>query len=219
MSLSNLTVYLDAGHGDVVNNIYRTFPQDGKYYHFQENGKRIFSAYEGQTNRIYAKLLETELKKLGCDVVNVYHNTNDTTNIQRANLANLDYQRKVFADKTRTRKYLMLSIHSNAFSNSFEGTGTSANGIELWTTPGHTQSDVFAKFWEDELVKELRLFDIRFRGEKEENFTILFLTQMPAVLVENLFFTNLREARLLLDRGYQNAFTKATVQAIQSFAK
>lgn len=218
IDLSNLTIYLDPGHGDLVNGNYRTFPQDGKFYHFTENGKRVFSAYEGQTNRIFARLIETELRKLGADVVNVYHPTNDTTNIQRANLANLDYQRKVFADKTRKRKYLLLSIHSNAFSNSFEGIGTNANGIEFWTTPGHTQADVFAKLWEDELAKELKPFNIRFRGEKEENFTILFLTQMPAALVENLFFTNLREARLLLDRNYQISFTKGTIEAIKKYA-
>lgn len=218
MDLSNLTIYLDAGHGDFVNGVYRTFPSDGKYYHFTQNNSRIMSAYEGQTNRIYARLLESELQKLGCDVVNVYHRTNDSLNTQRANIANSDYQRKVFSDKTRKRKYLLLSIHSNAFANSFEGVGTNANGIEFWTTPGHTQADVFAKLWEDELVKELQPFNIRFRGEKEENFTILFLTQMPAALVENLFFTNLREARLLLDRNYQNSFTKGTIEAIKKYA-
>lgn len=215
--MKKLTVYLDAGHGDFANGVYRTFPQDGKYYNFVENGKRILTAYEGQTNRMFTKSIEAELRKLGVDVVNVYHNINDTTNVQRANLANLDYQRKVFAD--RTREFLLLSIHSNAFANSFEGTGTTANGIEFWTTPGHTKSDDFAKIWEDKLKVGLKPFNVNFRGEKEENFTILFLTQMPAVLVENLFFTNLREARLLLDSNYQKAFVKATIEAVIDYAK
>jgi N-acetylmuramoyl-L-alanine amidase len=222
-NMSNLIIYINAGHGNFVNGKYLTFPSDGKYYHFKDkNNNIVHSAYEGQTNRMFANKVFDKLKSQGFEVVKTYQENNDLDNISRCSIANTHFMTR--KAKNLNTKGLWVSFHSNAFANSFEGQGTAAEGIELWTSPGDTLSDKFATIWANEMKSILSKYKIPLRTDlsdndidKEANFTELVGTLMPAVLIENLFFTNLKEAKLLLDADYQNEVVNATVEAVLKY--
>lgn len=225
--MKDFVIYLNAGHGnyDPKTKTYHTFKEDGKYYIFKNAlGDIEHEAYEGQTNRLFADMLAKELEKLEIKVVKTYDPMYDLANFTRIGIANAEFTK----GKAKSPKLqgLWVSFHSNAFSQSFEGQGTEAQGIEFWTTKGQTKSDTFAQIWYNNMQKVAKDYGLKMRADfsdgdadKEENFYELFGTLMPAVLIENLFFTNLREAKLLHNPNYQIDVVQATTNAILEYAK
>ncbi len=59
--------------------------------------------------------------------------------------------------------------------------------------------------------------EIRNRGVKQANFTVLQGARMPAVLVETAFLSNPSEEKLLVDDGFQNQIAECITQAVQRF--
>jgi N-acetylmuramoyl-L-alanine amidase len=148
----------------------------------------------------------------------------DTWNWQRTQKANTHFAISMQNRSRRTRKYLWLSLHSNAFASTFKGLSTSPRGIELFTSIGRTLSDRVASLILNELELALKPFSVPFRkdnsdgdGDKEAGFEELIATAMPAVLIENLFFTNETDARLLLNENYQKAFTDGIIKALLQY--
>lgn len=221
--LSNLTLYVNAGHGglDSAGN-YRTFAHDGKHYEIVDNaGSTIMRNFEGVTNRIFATLIMDKARKLGAEVIQIHENIIDTWNWQRTQKANKHYAVSMQDKSKRQRRYLWLSLHSNAFASTFKGLSTSPRGIEIFTSIGKTFSDDIASLIMKELENDLQVFNVPFRkdfsdrdGDKEANFEELVSTAMPAVLIENLFFTNETDAKLLLNKEYQTTFTDAVIKAL-----
>jgi N-acetylmuramoyl-L-alanine amidase len=91
-------------------------------------------------------------------------------------------------------------------------------------------SDIEFILWDvvqNEFIKESSLFaemvqktmsdgvDIRNRGVKQANFTVLQGARMPAVLIEIAFLSNPTEEKLLEDPGFQDEVAGAVVQAVQ----
>lgn len=224
--LKNLTLYVNAGHGgfDSAGN-YRTFAHDGKHYEIVDNaGKTIMRNFEGVTNRIFSKLIMDKARELGAEVIQIHEEVMDTWNWKRTQKANTHFAISMQNRSRRTRKYLWLSLHSNAFATTFKGLSTSPRGIELFTSIGKTFSDDIASLIMKELENDLKVFNVPFRkdnsdgdGDKEANFTELVATAMPAVLIENLFFTNETDAKLLLNPAYQKAFTDAIIKALLQY--
>jgi N-acetylmuramoyl-L-alanine amidase len=58
---------------------------------------------------------------------------------------------------------------------------------------------------------------IRNRGVKQANFTVLQGARMPAVLIETAFLSNPAEERLLVDEEFQSSVADGIVQAVQRF--
>ena len=54
-------------------------------------------------------------------------------------------------------------------------------------------------------------------GVKKGPFYVLFLSTMPAVLVEAGFLTNKTEARRLRDRGYVDAMAEQIAEALEAY--
>jgi N-acetylmuramoyl-L-alanine amidase len=131
---------------------------------------------------------------------------NDTPLPQLAFSAN-----KIHQDQAKKgKKCVLLSFHSNAAGNNFQGLGANARGVSFWTTRGITTSDKIADIWFDEHKKACGSM-ISYRqdlsdGDKdyEENFYIIYATSMPSVLIENLFFDNREDAKILITDDYQN---------------
>ena len=214
--LTNLVVYLNAGHGNFDGTTYHTFKSDGKFYHFLENNIKVFSAYEGETNRIFSNLLKNELEKRGAEVVLTYAPNFDMHNFQRLQIANTHFSQT----KKQGKKFIWFSLHSNAASANFEGEGTTASGIEIYTSNGASANSVnFADRFMLNIRPVITKYAVGNRGHKKAQFTELVGTQMPAVLIENLFFDNLREARLLKNLDYQTDFLNACMQNFEWYSK
>ena len=235
--LTNLVVYLNAGHGNFDGTTYHTFKSDGKFYNFTEGNKIIFSAYEGETNRIFANKIKEQLEKRGAEVVLTHLPTFDLHNFQRIQIANTHFQKAINESVgrrayrinvgteservvLRNKKFIWFSLHSNALSLANRGAGTTANGIEVFTSNNASQNSVsFANQFMQSIRPIFDKYKVANRGHKKAEFTELVGTQMPAILIENLFFDNLREARLLINETYQNDFCEACMSCFTWYSK
>ena len=127
--------------------------------------------------------LKEHLKQAGATVIMTRDKDVYPTLEERAALAN-----HLSAD-------IFISIHCNSFvTREMGGTET-----YIARTPS-AESIVLASEIQANLVNEIKLFD---RGVKYEEFSVLVNTEMPAVLVEVAFISNIEEAKLLADDGFQ----------------
>lgn len=193
---------LDAGHSGLDKN--------GKYLtgtakmHSFPNGTVI---YEGVINRAIAKLLYVKLEKADIDFALVYDDIEDTPLHERVSIADNVYR--------KDKRSVYLSIHSNAGGGS---------GFEIFTSPGQTKSDKVANIFCETYMKHFP--DYPFRSDKsdadadkEENFYVLRKTDCPSLLVENLFFDNLKEAEFLLSTQGQESIAECLFQSILNCEK
>jgi N-acetylmuramoyl-L-alanine amidase len=111
---------------------------------------------------------------------------------------------------------IYLSIHSDAMPDGVHGKGS---GFSIYTSKGQTASDVIGQIFCGVYADNLKQF--RFRQDRsdgdadmEEDFYVLRKTHCPALLVENLFFDNRREAEFLLSEEGRTAIADALFQAI-----
>lgn len=189
---------LDAGHGGMRGNLYTTSP--AKMYKFPDG----LTIYEGVVNRQITKILYTMLMTAQVDFSLVYDEVEDTSLKKRVDIAN-----RVHAKDPRC---FYLAIHSNAGPEA-------ANGLEVFTSLGVTKSDKFAEVFAEQYLIDLPEFKLRIDPsdgdkDKEANFYVNAYTNCPAVLVENLFFTNRKEAEFLLSPVGQVRIAKCLFNAI-----
>ena len=124
----------------------------------------------------------------------------------RASLAN-DYWLRNSKPKS-----MFISIHANAFSNS------SARGTETYIAKNASAtSKNFAKVLNNEIVKTMKELDVnaKDRGDKTENFTVIYKASMPSVLCEYAFYSNLDDLKIL--KNNRSELVEATVKAICSY--
>jgi N-acetylmuramoyl-L-alanine amidase len=166
---------------------------------------------EKQCNYYFAILLNEELCKLGVEEVlrTRYYDQHLSNNVNkdlrlRAYLAN-HHQVDAF-----------ISIHCNAFNS------PTANGYEVFTSPGQTASDTLAT----EILHEMSLVlpDMRQRSDlgdgdpdKEARFSVLVNTTMPAVLIELGFLTNTNDVITLFTPGTPRTLARHIAKAIFSW--
>ncbi len=209
------TVYLNAGHGAIhpVTGKYMTHPRHGKFYIFEDKANEV--AYEGVLNRLFAEAFALEATALGLRVIKVYHPFLDLPNVARLAIANGDYL------KNKPVKSLWLSFHSNAFGMAGKGVSLSPRGFSLFTTEGETRADAIG----EKVLRAVKTlvppygFSVREDridgdGDFEANFDELYFSMMPAVLMENLFFTNFDDFALLRNASYQKDFAKVVADAV-----
>lgn len=201
MGKSNYLWLLDPGHGGI--------DADGNYTtglkKMYDHGD--FKIYEGEINREITLLLCGLLDEAGVRYVIIPDIIQDTPLSKRVQLADEYYR--------LNKDAIFLSIHSNA------GGG---HGNEIYTSPGQTKSDKIAQIFAE--VYQKNLSDMRFRkdesdhdDDKEAPFYVLRKTDCPALLVENGFFDNRKEAELLMSIEGQIAYAEALFDSIQTVEK
>lgn len=111
---------------------------------------------------------------------------------------------------------IFISIHANA-----AGDGVhfhSAEGFEVFTTPGETKSDKIATALATEF-KEMfpgakHRWDLTDKdADKEENFYVIKNTSCPAVLTETGFYTNEAEVAKMMTSDWRERVAQAHVNA------
>ena len=125
----------------------------------------------------------------------------------------------------RINKYgkdsILVSIHVNAASN---GEWTNARKWSVWTSVGQTKSDILAthifneaekKWGTDKVRKDISDGDVDY----EENFTVIYKSICPAVLVENFFMDNKDDYEYLCSPNSIYECSDVIVKGVQSYLK
>lgn len=164
---------------------------------------------EYEYNRRLGKEIGKQLTQLGINWCFTY-DTDDEEDLsltERANVANR--MSKIYGAKN----VLLISIHHNAAGNGKEF--NNAKGWEIYTTKGDTISDKYADVFLESAKNVLPQYGRKIRGHKEYNFTVIYKTVCPSVLIEYGFFTNKEEMEWLMSEEGLNAHTELTVDAIK----
>ena len=192
---------LDAGHSGLN-------PETGEY---QTKGKRspVFPSsskfagevlYEGVRNRQVVKCLAELLFENYIDYSIVSEDWRESSLSDRVAKAN-----KIAEDKDNC---IFISVHHNAYGKGWN----SAHGISTYHYPKSKKGYKLASVFQKQIVEEM---DWRSRGVKNANFYVLKYTSMPAVLTENGFMTNLKEAEVLMSDEGSYKVSLAHFEAIQ----
>lgn len=195
-SASGLVVLLDNGHAKSTS---------GKRSPLRDDGTRF---YEWEFNRDVVKRIASGLDKLGIKYhILVPENDKDIALTERANRANK------YCKEYGTKNCFFISVHSNAFGDGKKW--ETPGGWSVWTTVGGTKSDEYGKVLYDVAEEKLKPYGFSCRDGKvqgngnegpdyESNFTVIYKTWCPAILTENLFYTNKKECEwLMTDKGRQ----------------
>ena len=194
--MSKYTWLIDAGHGGFVDGKYVTAPK--KMFKFDDG----FTVYEGVFNRFVANLLMEKLQKAGIDYIPITTDSTDVPLKERVSKAN-DLHSSL-------KNCVLVSVHGNA------GGGT---GFEVFTSVGETKSDELAEVFSKkymELIPEFRFRKDIVDGDfdKEANFYILKQTNCNALLTENGFFDNRKDAEFMMSNEGQEKLADVHFQAI-----
>ena len=114
---------------------------------------------------------------------------------------------------------ILVSIHVNALGNGTQW--MTARKWSIWTTKGKTKSDTLAtyifneaekKWGKDHVRKDMSDGDVDY----EKNFTVLYKTICPAVLIENFFMDNKEDYEYLCS---PNSIYECTDVAVKGIIK
>lgn len=200
--MSKYNWLIDAGHGGMTSKgVYTTAP--AKMFRFPDG----YVIYEGQVNRKIAAMVAHQLFDRDIDHALIYDEINDTPLSARSSIAN-----RIWISDRRT---VVLSIHSNASPDPSKP----GAGFEVFTSPGQTRSDFLAQVFCKNYIADFP--DFRFRPDnsdgdhdKEAKFHMVTAVQCPAILVENLFMDNRKEAEFLNSQAGQLMIANSLVKSI-----
>jgi len=143
---------------------------------------------EANLNEIIGKGIVKELSNYEVDVRIAPRGTlTDRTNY--ANSINADY---------------FLSIHINSAQN------TGAFGFESFIHNNASQKSLdIQNILHAEIMKYMKQYNVFDRGKKRANFAVLRNSKCSACLIENLFISNVNDAKLLKDDNFLNGLSKS----------
>ncbi len=137
------------------------------------------------------------LEKMGISVAMSRNSDAAVSLSKRAEMAN-----KFGAD-------IYISLHCNGFVN------RNACGSEIYSYPGNSKSVALAGKILAALCDKLGTVN---RGAKQENFAVLRLTDMPAVLLETAFITNEDDENMMLSSGFPESAAEAVAEGISLYS-
>jgi N-acetylmuramoyl-L-alanine amidase len=202
--MSKYTWCLEYGHGGMINNVYQT---SGKRSPEWELG----TYYEGVGNRDIVNIIYATLKHHSVHAIVPYHTELDIPLRARVNIINELYR--------HYKNLITVSVHSNAFHKIDQGSGFM--GI---TSVGQTFSDNVAEhyyremkkiFPDDHFYEDVSDGDI----DWEINLALTKSTDSPAILTENLFMTNRKDYKRLMDPKVRQKIALGHVNMIFSMEK
>lgn len=193
-----MTIIIDAGH-NFIDTWQKMSPK-------KEDGTRF---YEYQSNRRIARKLSMELDKLGIPYVYTIHpdDRNDMNLQNRVGKAN------AVAYKEGKDNVLFISLHSDALGKAEKW--YDANGYSIFTSVGDTKSDKYAKVFEEVAKEKLEPCKKKVRGLYEKNFYVLKHTICPAILLEQLFYSNKEDLEFLESDEGVKVLVDIIVEAIK----
>lgn len=160
--------------------------------------------HENEFNSAVVKYLDAELKRCGFRTLLVAPTDADTPLQARTDLANAKH-----AD-------IYVSVHYDASDSKFDGAGKDPEGhtVYVWTGQTNKASGKLARCILKYLDKGTEQKD---RGVREADFHVLRETKMTAILSENGFMDNEREAKLMIDPKFQKEVAVEHAKGICEF--
>lgn len=148
--------------------------------------------FEWMWTRMFVKKLKTELEILDYLVFDIVPEDEDINLSERARRAN-----NIIAQYGASN-CIFISIHNNAAGNGDRW--YNVTGWEVYTTIGNNNSDKLATC----LANACNCLGIKLRADfidgdpdKESNFTVIYKTNCPAVLTENMFMDSRNDVKFL----------------------
>ena len=188
---NDILIALDDGHGmETAGKRTPYIPNLGRFIH------------ENEFNKEVVKYLDIELKRCGFNTLLVASTDDDTSLANRVKLAN-DLKANAY-----------ISIHYNAIDGKFDGEDKDASGIEVFHYPNSISGKRLAECVYNELIKGTPQ---KQRGVKSANFYVLRNTNMVAMLSENGFMDNEREANFMLDVNFQKEVAREHCRGICTY--
>jgi N-acetylmuramoyl-L-alanine amidase len=189
-----MLVAIDAGHG---------------YY---TAGKRTFTLPDGKImlehefNNPVAKKLATKLNAVGIKTVFVFDPTGQvdysyTKRVELANAAKAD---------------ILVSIHANAEK---ADTWSSASGPTFYANKNDPLSINLGRKILNHIIKAYPYKDTYYYLDGSQGQALCMINQMPSVILECGFMTNLQDAQLLLRESYREACAQSAFLGIIEYAK
>ena len=197
-------IILDNGHA-------KSTP--GKRSPLFEDGKTCFFEYE--FNRDIVKRVTKSLNELGITCYNIVPELEEDIRLtERAKRTNK------IGEKYGFSKCILISVHANAAGNGKDW--LNARGWSVYTTKGVTKSDAIATIFYEEAEKILPKYGMKLRKDMsdgdpdwEENFTVLFASNCPAILTENLFYDNKMDVNFLMSEEGREVIANIHINAIK----
>lgn len=161
-------------------------------------GKRANGLLEWEFNRYIVKNLRYKLEKAGITVYETIttdtHRYSEMTSEGRKNnlILRSDFANEIYKKYSAAHNVIFISIHANASST------PAASGYEIFVYGLGYEAEKIAKSVYSQGEKVLGIgTDIKSRGIKVGNFHVLRETNMPAILIEHEFYTNLEAVEKL----------------------
>ena len=180
MPVNNVSVVIDAGHGGI----------DGGC-----KGK-VTGVCESELNLIDAKNLANQLNAMGivCSLTRTDNNglyDKNATNLKKSDMQ----KRKEIIEKINPT--LVLSIHMNSFPLA------SASGAQVFYKKDSQSGKTLADSIQLQLNKSIKGAK---KSSKVGDYYMVNCTNLPAVLIECGYLSNIEEEKLLQNKDYQNKF-------------
>ena len=121
----------------------------------------------------------------------------------------------------------LLSLHSNAVGYANVGPSQRARGGCMYTSPGHTYSDILGEELYQSFVRAFATEPVFMQKgdisdgdhDREARFYVLTKTTGPAVLGEMLFFVNIDDARYLLSSEGQDVIAQGYFDGVAGYLR
>ncbi|MEZ4984324.1 MAG: N-acetylmuramoyl-L-alanine amidase [Saprospiraceae bacterium] len=188
---------LDNGHGSKT---------AGKRSPLFDDGETRFFEYE--FNRDIVRRIIKQLDKEGVRYFNVVPEV-DTDNFLQGRV---DRANKKRSDIPK----LFVSVHANAgyTRTANDWTADSVSGIETWYFHGSKRGQKMASIFHKYLIEKTGFRNRHLKSQPEKQFFVLRKTMMTAILTENGFYNNKREALELMKDEVRQQIADAHVAAI-----
>ena len=201
----NYTYLLVPGHGETVPNFDKN--KKSTWYKSYYHPSVDLTIIEGDINRKIKNILLNKLKDLKIKAIDVVPESADIS--LPARLARIQNICKT------NKNCIHIEIHSNAHENE------TAHGFEIFSTRGKNNSDIVKEAIYRGFLEEFDNFKnfSRDRGKKETDYWLIKRVPCMAILLENFFFSNLKEAQFLASKEGQEKIANAVIRGIEMIEK
>jgi len=216
-NMSKYIWLIDEGHGGLDNGHYTTPQNKSKQYTFNPVDGETLNIYEGEINRAIGRKLKAMLNLAKIDNFSMAHAVDDTPLSERVETADRLYHQY----KTDGEKYcIYISLHSNKITDDIAGPSRTANGFIIFTSRGQTKSDLIADIFINRYKQDAERWPMRKDfadgdADQEADFYVLRKTDCPAILIENLFYDEINQAKYLASEKGQDRIATIIFNAIE----